>query len=96
MRKSVLHDFYVGNVAPWEQRAYIDPKAREIIRKADDEEKHLVSRLSPEDGEHLQESKKLLHQIMTIDEVEVFKIGYKLGALMVMEVLEEKGVTENG
>ncbi|MDE5910632.1 MAG: hypothetical protein K2H52_18200 [Lachnospiraceae bacterium] len=96
MRKSVLHDFYVGNVAPWEQRSYVDPKAREIIRKADDEEKHLVSRLSPEDVEHLQEFKKLMHHIMTIDEVEVFKIGYKLGALMVMEVLEEKGVAKNG
>lgn len=91
MRKSILHDFYVGNVAPWERRAYVDPKAREIIKKADDEEQYLSSRLSPEDGAHLQEFKKQLHQLMTIDEVEVFKIGYKLGALMVMEVLEEKG-----
>lgn len=95
MTKSILHDFYVGNVVPWERRVYNDPKSKEIIKKADDEEHYLVSRLSPEDCQHFQEFKKLLHQAMSIEEVEIFKIGYKLGAWMVMEVLEDKGVVKD-
>lgn len=88
--KSILHDLYIGKVTPWERRISDNPKYKEIIKKLDEEEHYLMDKLSTKDVQHLQDFKKLSYQAMAIDEVEIFKAGYKLGALMIMEVLEDR------
>lgn len=88
--KSILHDLYAGKVTPWERRISDNPKYKEIIKKLDEEEHYLMDKLPAKDVQHLQNFKKLSYQAMAIDEVEIFRSGYKLGALMMMEVLEDR------
>lgn len=89
--KSILHDFYFGKINPSERQSASDPEYKGIIQKLDNEERYLLSRLPEGDSLHFQDFKKLLYHAASIDEVEVFKIGYKLGALTVMEVMNDRG-----
>ncbi len=89
--KSILHDFYFGRINPCERQNVPESKYKDIIKKLDEGERYLTSRLSKDDCQHFQDFKKLLYQATSIDEVEVFKIGYKLGALMVMEITNDRG-----
>lgn len=87
--KSILHDFYLGRINPSERHSASNPEYKGIIKELDNEERYLLSRMSTDDSQHFQEFKKLLYHATSIDEVEIFKIGYKLGALMVMEVMND-------
>ncbi len=95
VKNSILHDLYLGQVSPLERRTHKNPAYWECIKKADQEEKYLSGRMSLTDSQHFQEFKKQIYKAMSIDEVEIFKIGYKLGARMVMEVMEGKEAAED-
>lgn len=89
MRKSILHDFYVGNVAPWEQRAYVDPKAREITKKADDEDgiktDDFKKKLASEEREVFEQIKKMEDQIDILFSFENFSYGFRLGVMFMTD-----------
>lgn len=91
MTNSILQDFYTGKLVPCKQKNVQDPEFKEMIKKADKEERYLTGRLSPDDCQHFQEFKKLMHQSKSLNEVEIFKTGYRLGVLMMIEVFESKG-----
>ena len=66
------------------------------MKALDEEEKHISGELPEWERERFLAYKNLIYQAVSMDEVEIFKIGYKLGSLMVMEVLGGKGVSLDG
>lgn len=88
--KSILHDFYYGRVIPWERRNPYAEEQREINRKIESEERYFVGKMSLDDCKRFEAFKNLLSQAYSMDEVDIFSHGFKLGALFMLEVFADE------
>ena len=87
--KSIMHDFYFGRIVPWERGASTDPGYREVKRKIEDEERYFTGKMSLDDCQRFEAFKGLFSQASSFEEVEIFSLGFKLGALFMLEILED-------
>lgn len=85
---SVLEDFYDGKVQPYENITVRDPGHDPIEEKiADERENWLRKLLSEKDYERYEKLESLYHDSATWWERKHFVYGFRLGALMMTEVL---------
>lgn len=90
MRESILHELYFGNITPWE-RSYV--RTREytaLAKKIDSIIMDLQKLLSPEEYGKFEEIQNLRAQVAAIEDTDLFKYSFCLGALLMMEVMNFK------
>ena len=91
MRESTLHDFYFGQINPWERRPILTRKYRELTSKIDDIENHFKSLLSPEEYAKLEEMQTLRALADEMEKVDLFAYAFRTGALMMIDVYDYAG-----
>jgi len=80
---------YNGKIIPWERR---NPKSEEqhvLIQKIDEEEKSFISEISPEAIERYQKLQSLRSALFESADGELFAYSFTLGALLMLDMLDE-------
>lgn len=85
--KSILHELYSGNIYPDELIVCKDPEYRQANRKIGEEKEYFKKRLSEDDRKRFDELEDLYVNASSMFDSEVFSYGFKLGAMIMLEVL---------
>ncbi|MNJ46524.1 hypothetical protein D3C77_416560 [compost metagenome] len=88
--KSFLEELYYGKLYPSEQIVSDDPKYRALSRQISEMMQMWRQRLSEEDFRQLEAMLDLQGESNSIHNMETFVQGFKLGASMMVEVLNGK------
>ncbi|WP_110932599.1 DUF6809 family protein [Paenibacillus bouchesdurhonensis] len=88
--KSFLEELYYGKLYPSEQIVPDDPKYRALSRQISEMMQMWRQRLSEEDFRQLEAMLDLQGESNSIHNMETFVQGFKLGASMMIEVLNGK------
>lgn len=88
---SVLEQLYFGEIRPEEVIVPKSPEYRSLNEKISNLKEQLQLMLSEKEIELLDETFDLLGRSFSIYSTEVFVHGFKMGALMINEVLDNKG-----
>lgn len=84
--ESMLHELYFGNVSPWERKRIYPSEYTEITQQINEIVAHFKMLLSPEDYAKFEEMQNLRVQTDIIDNVDLFKYSFCLGAMMMMDI----------
>ena len=87
----ILRDFYDNGIYPFEAIVPKDPEYWELSRKIDAEHEYLESILSPEDAKRLENYCTLMTDRAVMDCRESFIYGFRLAALLMIDVLHIPG-----
>ncbi|WFR58805.1 hypothetical protein QA584_06920 [Anaerocolumna sp. AGMB13025] len=88
--KSILQAIYNGTINPSEFILSEDPEYRSANQKIGEIKTYLKDRLSEEDCMKFTELDDLFNQVISMDSESSFCYGFKLGTLLMIEVLTEK------
>ena len=86
MRESILHDLYFGRISPWEREQVHTEKYRVITKKWNDIVAHFKNLLSSEEFARFEEMQSLWAEAEMIDDAALFEYGFRLGALMMIDI----------
>lgn len=90
MTYSIMEALFDGRIIPWERRSPPTPERRELAAKIENEKRHFVEKMSLDDCKRFEELENLYNQAALDEEVGVYAHGFTLGALLMMEVMEQK------
>ncbi len=85
-----MRDLYFGNVSPWELPPSHTVEYREISCKIESEEQYFTSKMSEDDYQRFEDYKTLLWQLNSMDDIDIFSHGFKLGTLLMMEMFSDE------
>ncbi|HBE77813.1 MAG TPA: hypothetical protein DDW65_08505 [Firmicutes bacterium] len=94
--KPILEELYLGRLYPLEQIVPQDPEFHSVNQKKSDLVKILETKLSAEDDQALEELLDLDCQASVMEAYTSFEYGFKLGALMMLEILGGKKELTDG
>ena len=86
---NLLHNLYYGKLIPCERRSRDKENLREIVQKIGEEEKYFAGKMSPDDSTRFGDLSDLYSKLSESEEYESFAYGFSLGALLVMNMLDE-------
>ena len=89
--KSILEELYLGHLYPLEQIVPQDPEFHSANEKKSGLIKILETRLSAEDFQTVEELLDVDCNISVMEAYASFGYGFKLGALVILEVLGNNG-----
>lgn len=88
MRKT-LEDLYYGNIRPYESKISASSELQRMTQRVDECEAQLSERLD-ETGRHTLEALTSAYQeINSINAIENFIIGFRLGARLIIECMDD-------
>ena len=88
MRK-ILEDFYYGNITPSEQQMAPDSELKRAVDRVARYESQLMGQLEDAEQAILEKLIRSQHEIDSITALENFILGYRLGARMMAECMDE-------
>lgn len=83
----ILEDLYYGNLLPQEKCAKLDDEMKELIGLLNRNEEKLTATLSDEQKETFEKYKDCNQEISEICERNAFLNGFRLGARIIIEVV---------
>ena len=86
----VLRDWYEGNIYPMDNISPDDPDYEEVVNELGEIMQHLESILPTEEQENFSKMKQLLHESDMMERYANFAYGFRLGALLMSEILGYK------
>lgn len=86
--KNILHDLYEGKIRPEEQCVPQSSYYHELNHQVSDAMLQWKQRLSTEEFDQLQELLDLRRESDALQSQEAFTFGFKLGALVMIDVLQ--------
>ncbi len=89
MAKSILKDFYYGNIVPVERHTGNSSEVICAVKELETAEKQLQAILQPEAIPLLERYGKVHAELASIEEAEDYIEGFKTGARFVMEILDD-------
>jgi len=92
MYNSILESLYHGEINLNERKAICTPPKDEIERKIQAEKEYFHNEFSPDVCKRLEKLENLYTEAFGIENIEIFTHGFKIGALMMLEILEEVSV----
>lgn len=100
MRKT-LKDFYFGNIVPSERQMTANSKLKRAVDTVTRCESQLTERLAEPERTILTELVSAQHKIDSIEALENFVLGFRLGVRMMVDCMDEddgdlKELTDNG
>lgn len=87
---SLLEDLYYGKICPNEQICFNDSEYAQNSKLISERMQILQAKLSPEDFTVLEEVMDLNSLLISISSAAAYTLGFRTGALMLVEVLEHK------
>lgn len=94
--KTILEELYSGNIYPAERIVSKDPEYRSVSKKISDIMAAWEKKLSEEDYKQLEALLDLRCESSGMEASASFTYGFKLGAVLMIEVLTEKGELVRG
>ena len=94
--KSILQELYDGNIYPDELIISKDPEYQPLSQKVSDVLDIWRKKLSEDDYDQLESLLDLRSELGTMEATASFNNGFKLGALIMMEVLDGKRAMVRG
>lgn len=88
MRK-VLEDLYFGNIEPYSKRIAPNSELQHLMKRAADCESQLAEQLNESGQKILDRLISVHHEINSITALEYFIMGFRLGARLIMECINE-------
>ena len=85
----ILEEFWYGNINPTEYDTSSSKEYKEVYQLIDRNEKQLLSTMTDEQMELFSRYKACVHEYQTMSEYLLFQSSFKLGAKIMLEVLEE-------
>ncbi len=89
MSKSILKEFYYGNITPVERQIINGSEVKRVAKELDTAEKQLLAILQPEAVPLMDRYGKLQTELASLTEAEAYVDGFKTGARFVMETLDD-------
>ncbi len=83
----ILEDLYYGNLFPHEKCAKLDDETKELLVLLNRNEEKLIATLSDEQKETFEKYKDCNREISEICERNAFLNGFRLGARIIIEVV---------
>jgi len=94
--KTIIRQLFCGELHPWERAVPNDSDIRKVSNHISKMAEEWKEHLSSEDGEKLQEIVEELYHYSSILEADAFEYGFRLGAKMMIDVLQpDSTVHEN-
>lgn len=84
---NTLEDLYYGNLFPHEKCAKLNDEVKELLKLLNRNEEKLISTLSDEQKETFEKYKDCNREISEICEREIFLNGFRLGAKIIVDVV---------
>ena len=89
--KSILDALFDGKINPYEQIGVTgDEEYDEVNRNIRGEKEYFKSKLTEQDQQRLEAFESLFSQSSSIQDVETFRYGFRLGVLIMAEVFTGK------
>lgn len=85
----ILEEFWYGNINPTEYDTSSSKEYKEVYQLIDRNEKQLLSTMTDEQMELFLRYKACVHEHQTMSEYLLFQSSFKLGAKIMLEVMEE-------
>ncbi len=89
MAKSILKEFYYGNITPVERQIINGSEIKRVAKELDTAENQLRAILQPEAVPLMDRYGKLQIELASLTEAETYVDGFKTGARFVMEILDD-------
>ncbi len=89
MAKSILKEFYYGNITPVERQIINGSEIKRVAKELDTAENQLRTILQPEAVPLMDRYGKLQTELASLTEAETYVDGFKTGARFVMEILDD-------
>jgi hypothetical protein len=87
---SLLEDLYYGKICQNEQICFNDPEYAQNSKLISERIQTLQAKLSPEDFTVFEEIMDLNSLLISISSASAYTLGFRTGAVMLVEVLEHK------
>ena len=84
---NTLEDLYYGNIVPNEKCAKLDDEVKELLKLLNRNEEKLVATLTEAQKETFEKYKDCNREISEISEREKFLNGFRLGARIIIDVV---------
>lgn len=88
MRKT-LKDLYYGNIRPYESKISASSELQRMTRRVDECEAQLSERLGESDRHTLEALTSAYQEINSINAIENFIIGFRLGVKLIIECMDD-------
>ncbi len=89
MSKSILKEFYYGNITPVERQIVNGSEIKRVAKELTTAEKQLRSILQPEAIPLMERYMEAQAELTSLTEAEAYVDGFKTGARFVMEILDD-------
>lgn len=86
---NILEDLYYGNLFPHEKCAKLDDEVKELLKLLNRNEENLTATLSEGQKDTFEKYKDCNREIPEISEREAFLNGFRLGARIIIESVNE-------
>lgn len=86
---SILRRLYMGNLCPIEEAIPPDTDYRSLSNKIGDEREYFAGILSAEDKERFEKWNKMIFRYEDMTEYANFTQGFRLGVMLMFEILSE-------
>lgn len=86
----ILEELWHGEIRPAEIIKPLTPQYKELLDAADESEKKLLSLLSDEGKALYRKLTESRRELSCTDECEIFTTGFRLGAKLMLEIMNNK------
>ena len=84
---NILEELCYGNIVPNEKCAKLDDEVKELLKLLNRNEEKLTATLSEDQEETFEKYKDCNREISEINEREIFLNGFRLGARLIIDVV---------
>ena len=85
----ILEEFWYGNIEPMEYGPFSNEEYKELLRLITKNEEKLQATFSAEQKELFSKYTECVQEFQTVSECLLFQNSFRLGARMMLEVMEE-------
>ena len=90
MINSKLDSIFNDGIYPPEEIVPKDPEYRNIHKQINDEEQYFIKKMSADDFKRIEKLEDLFLQSSSIYACESFMYGFRLGALIILEIFSDE------
>ena len=83
----ILEDLFYGNLFPHEKCSRLDDEVKELLKLLNRNEEKFVATLTEEQKETFEKNKDCNREISEISEREIFLNGFRMGARIIIDVV---------
>jgi len=96
MPYSIMEALFDGRLLPWERSTRKTADHKAIADEIESEKRHFFEKMSLDDCQRFQRLEDLYTSVSRTEDADIHSYGFMLGALLMIEVFENKETLLNG